>query len=507
MPISTGVPESQLIPLYWVNVDGSMAGNLTQEEPALLVGQGASTGQTATPNVPYAINTLAFAQSLFVVGSMIERMVYAFLNNNTTQLFYAMAVPDPSAGIAATGSVQITAGSSAGGLYTLYVAGYIVQIVVQSTDSTSTIATNLAAAINAMTVLPVTASPTTSTVNLTCKWEGLTGNDITLLENYGGTLAGQSQPVGMTTTVTPMASGAGAPTFTTAIANIAPGNYTNVALPFTDTVSLGVWNTEYGFGPTGRWNYIRQQYGWIYSAHRSANFSAAVSYGMTNNSPVLSIMEIEARTPSPVWEVAAAYCARGAAAFLDDPARPLQTLELFGIVVANLADRYSLQTINNLTGVGLAVQTVDANGLMMIMREATTYQVNSFGQADTAFSLLTVLSTLAELLERQRSAITSKFPRYKLAPDGTRFGAGQAIVTPTIIKGELIAEGIHDEFDGLVADVSNGIFAQNLIVELDDDNPNRVNVLYPPRLIGQLRIFAVLAQFRLLLPQDTGIAA
>jgi hypothetical protein len=36
-----------------------------------------------------------------------------------------------------------------------------------------------------------------------------------------------------------------------------------------------------------------------------------------------------------------------------------------------------------------------------------------------------------------------------------------------------------------------------LLVERDPQNPNRLNVLYPPDLINQLRIFAVLAQFRL----------
>jgi hypothetical protein len=34
-------------------------------------------------------------------------------------------------------------------------------------------------------------------------------------------------------------------------------------------------------------------------------------------------------------------------------------------------------------------------------------------------------------------------------------------------------------------------------VERDVNDPNRVNVLYPPDLINQLRVFAVLAQFRL----------
>ena len=46
-------------------------------------------------------------------------------------------------------------------------------------------------------------------------------------------------------------------------------------------------------------------------------------------------------------------------------------------------------------------------------------------------------------------------------------------------------------------------FVDHLLVERDPNDPNRVNVLYPPDLINQLRIFAVLAQFRL--QYDRGI--
>ncbi|MCM4227740.1 phage tail protein, partial [Escherichia coli] len=40
-------------------------------------------------------------------------------------------------------------------------------------------------------------------------------------------------------------------------------------------------------------------------------------------------------------------------------------------------------------------------------------------------------------------------------------------------------------------------FAEQVVVERDSDNPNRVNVVWPGRLMNQLRIFAVLSQFRL----------
>jgi phage tail sheath gpL-like len=137
----------------------------------------------------------------------------------------------------------------------------------------------------------------------------------------------------------------------------------------------------------------------------------------------------------------------------------------------------------------------------MISRETTTYQLNLYGFSDDAYELVTTMSTLARIIRNQRHAITSKYPRHKLANDGTKFGPGQAIVTPGIIKAELVAEYQIDMWNGLVENIRE--FKANLLVERDPNDPNRVNVLYPPDLINQLRIFAVLAQFRL--QYDRGI--
>jgi phage tail sheath gpL-like len=137
----------------------------------------------------------------------------------------------------------------------------------------------------------------------------------------------------------------------------------------------------------------------------------------------------------------------------------------------------------------------------MILRETTCYQLNLYGQNDDAYELVTTLATLARLIRNQRQAITSKYPRHKLANDGTRFGPGQAIVTPGIIAAELVAQYRQDMYVGLCEDIR--AFKDNLLVERDPDNPNRLNVLYPPDLINQLRVFAVLAQFRL--QYDRGI--
>lgn len=574
MTVSTGIPESWNLPLFWAVVDGTKAGNLTEAQRALMAGQMLSSGQ-AQANVPIAVGSPALADQMFGQGSMLARMCKAFFKCNATQQLWAAPVVDPAAGQAAAGTITITAGSVSG-VFTLYIAGQKVQISVASTDTATNIATNFAAAVNAIPDLPVTASAALGVVTLTCKWKGLTGNDVTIIPNYYGLYSGEVFPTGLsvaitavqvatsaaTTTSSPtltfasvpltvvagmtaydkttsaavgtvlsatattvtlaanassavasgdtiefrsalggsLLGGNGEPDFTAAISAIQSVEYDFVALPYTDSATMAAWNAEYGFNSGGRWDYTRQQYGMIFNARRDT-YANLITWGLAQNAPVMSTMAVENDSPSGIWEWSAAYTALGALGFSADPARPLQTLEFLGILPARLQNRFSQTQLNSLTNSGLAVQAVAPDGNPMIMREQTQYQLNSFGQADTAFGLLTVLATLMELLRRMKSAITSKYPRVKLIPDGTKIGPGQAAVTPTDIKGELISEFASAMYDGLVADLAD--FKANLVVEIDDTNPNKVNVLWPPQLAGQLRQFNALAQFRLLYPPIT----
>jgi phage tail sheath gpL-like len=497
--INTGVPENWLLPLFWLTVDGSQAGGSVQGQPALLIGQMLAVG-IAVKNVPIPIGSKAIAKQQFGVGSMLAGMCAKFFDSNPGQELWAIPIVDPVGGAAAAGSLSITAAPSVAGTYSLYIAGQLVQVGVGATDTASTIAANVVAAIAAQTTLPVTAAVDGTDnfkVNLTAKWVGLTGNDIQVSDSYLGLAGGQALPTSMVVTYVAMAAGAGVPSWTATIAALVNLTFKHVGMPYTDTGSLSAWATEFGFGATGRWSYQRQQRGWIYQAYRS-DYADALTFGLAQNAPVISTMAFEPGTPSPMWEACAAYCAQGAQAFLDDPARPLQTLELTGILPALPAARFSQTEINILAGSGLAVQAVDPNGVPAIVRESTQYQQNAEGQSDTAFALLTVLSNLDALITVMQAAITSKYPRSKLAPDGTRFGPGQAIITPSIAKAELVSEARNAEYNGLMTNVA--AFIANLVVQIDPTNPNRLQVLWPPQLMGQLRQFTLLAQFRLMYP-------
>jgi phage tail sheath protein len=156
--------------------------------------------------------------------------------------------------------------------------------------------------------------------------------------------------------------------------------------------------------------------------------------------------------------------------------------------------RFILTERQTLLESGIATLTT-VSGTVQIERAVTTYQRNSMGDADASYLDSETLHTSAYILRRLKSIITSKYARHKLADDGTRYGAGQAIVTPSVIKGELVAEYARLELKGICE--NRDLFKAHLIVERDVDNPNRLNVLFPPDYVNQLRIFALLNQFRL----------
>jgi phage tail sheath gpL-like len=394
--------------------------------------------------------------------------------------------------------VVTTAPTEAGTIH-LYIGGTHIATNIAASDTTANIAAAMADEINVDPSLPVTADGTTTpgTVLLTCRWKGVNGNDIRVDVNYYGSIGGERTPTGLVLTLPAtgfLTGGTGVPDFTNAIANLGEKNYEYVALPYTDSTSLNAWEMEYGFSDTGRWGWRRQLYGHIFSAKRDT-YANLVNFGNTRNSGLSSILGMEMTMPSPIYDVCAAYTAKAQRALINDPARPLQTLSLNTIKLAPLQDRFNIIELNSLAGNGIATQKAGSDHQPMISRETTTYQLNLYGYTDDAYELVTTLATLARLIRNQRYVITTKYPRMKLADDGTRFGPGQAIVTPGIIKGELIAEYVMDMWNGLVENLR--AFKANLLVERDPNDPNRVNVLYGPDLINQLRIFAVLAQFRL----------
>jgi phage tail sheath gpL-like len=488
------IPANIRVPLFYAEVDNSQANSGQINQRALIIGQITSAG-TAVPNVPVISQGASDAVTAGGAGSMLALMTAAYRLNDTFGEVWYLPLSDAEAGVAATGSINFTSAATAAGALNLYIGGTRVTQPIATTQTTAQLATALAALINATPNLPVTAAvdqATTTQVNITAINKGPGGNDIDLRLNYQGTLGGEVTPTSLALTITQMSAGATAPDMTTALGNLGSQTFDFIACPYTDTTSLDAVKSLLN-DTTGRWAWNQQLYGGFFAANRGT-LSAQTTLGVTRNDQHGSIMGFY-DSPTPNWIWSAALTGASAVSLRTDPALPLQTIALQGVLAPPLASRFQLTDQNTLLYDGISTFDVADDGTVSIQNLITTYQKNAFGNADDSYLQVETMFTLAYVLRQLKTLVTSKYARVKLAENGTRFATGSAIVTPNIIRADLIAKYREMEFDGYV---QNGdAFKEGLIVEKNSQNPNRVDVLFPGILINQLRIFALLNQFRL----------
>lgn len=487
----TDIPSNLRTPLFFAEFDNSQANTATTTQRTLIMGQMLTDG-TLPANIPVLVSSVATVAGQCGAGSMLHGQMAAYLANDTAGEIYILPLSDATAMVAATGKITVTTQASATGVISLYIAGIRVQVAVVATDEVAAVATALTAAINTTASLPVTAAAVGAVITLTAKNKGAHGNTLDLRLNYLGSAGGETTPDSLVLTFTPMAGGAGAPELDDALANLQDRTFDFIINPYTDTASLNKIK-EFLSDSTGRWSYAEQLYGHSFAA-QSGTYGQLTAAGELRNDQHASLLGVNGSpTPSYLWS--AAYVGAIAQSLRNDPGRPLQTLAISGVLAPPLASRFTLTERNNLLHSGISTVTVTDDGTVQVENIITTYQKNKYGAEDDSYLQIETLFLLMFVTRFLRTQVTSKFARMKLAANGTRFAPGSAIITPNVIRAELIAQYQTLEFNGYVQDAKG--FAKGLIVEKSASNPNRVDVLWTGVLINQLRIFAVLNQFRL----------
>jgi len=488
----SNIPADIRVPLFYAEMDSSAANTASSAMRRLLVGQVNDNATSENIGKLVLVSSLAIAKSIGGPGSMLAAMYETWRKADPIGEVWCLPVPK-DAGAIASATVTITgATATEPGVLNLYIGGVRVQSVVTLAATPTIAAAALAVKINATPDLPVTAAAAAGVVTLTCKWTGESGNDISIAMNRLGKSNGEYTPAGLTVVVTAMTAGVGVPDVVDAIAAVGDEPFEFICQPWSDTTSLNAWRDAMDDN-TGRWSWAKQLFGHVYTAKRGT-IGTLVAAGQVRNDQHMTIQGVEAGVPQPVWVQAAALAARTAVFISADASRPTQSGSLPGLDPAPASDRFTLTERQSLLNYGIATAYYEG-GYVRIQRSITTYQKNAFGQADNSYLDSETLHQSAFIVRRLQGVITSKYGRHKLASDGTNFGAGQPIVTPNTIRGELIAQYAKLEMEGHVENAE--LFAEHLIVERDSNDPSRVNVLFPPDYINGLRIFALLNQFRL----------
>lgn len=332
----------------------------------------------------------------------------------------------------------------------------------------------------------VHASVASAVVTLHAMNAGAVANEYDVRVNYQ---EGEATPAGVSLAIVEPASGATNPVLTSLISAMGDTWFQVIAHPYTDATSLTALENELSsrFGP------MRMIDGVAFTA-KDASYATVGALGDSRNSPHSCILRTN-DSPTPPAEYAAHVA--GVAAYYGqiDPARPMQTLPLPYILAPSETDADTLQERNLLLFDGISTTKVGSGGLVQIERLITTSQTNAAGSPDAAYLDVSTMLTLLYLRYSFRVLIATRYPRHKLANDGTRFGAGQAVITPKLGKAEAIAWFRQMEELGLVEGFEQ--FRTDLVVERNVTDVNRLDFLLSPDIINQLIVTAAKIQFLL----------
>lgn len=485
-----GLPVSIRVPGTYVEIDNSRAVRGLSAWPAraLLAGQRLATG-TAPAGVPVRVTSAEQARTLFGRASMLAQMAAAWFRANSTTETWALPINENGAGVQASSIMAFGGTATAAGTVSLLIHGSRVEVGIASGTAAAAVATAVAAAITANADVLVTAAAVATNVTVTARARGLEGNSIDLRHSAA---PNEALPAGITLTIPAMAGGTTSPSvdFGTALDALGDVWFTDIISNWNDVGVIGVLEARLTsqFGPMQ----MRDCHVWL--GRPEATFSALASFGAARNSPHVSIMGYR-NSPTPPWEWAAVLGAVSIAALTIDPARPVQTLALPGLIAPVAASRFTWSERDLLLRDGISTFRVDDGGNVLIERVITTYQTSPAGADDVSYLDVETMKTLAFLRYDLRQMIALRYPRHKLADDGTNFARGQAVATPGLIRAEIVARAIQWEAAGLVEGID--LFKRDIIVVRNPNDPNRVDALLPPDIVNQLRVVAAQIQFLL----------
>src|SRR5574343_1596589 len=150
------IPAGLRVPLFYAEMDNSMANSGNSSLRTLLIAQVNDTATHADIGKLVLVSRTEQAAEIGGAGSPLHAMHKAYRRNDTFGEVWVLPI-QLTTGEAAAGSFTFTGPATAGGVLNLYIAGQRVQVPVVSGDSAAAIATAALAAVNAVPTLPVTA--------------------------------------------------------------------------------------------------------------------------------------------------------------------------------------------------------------------------------------------------------------------------------------------------------------------------------------------------------------
>jgi len=411
---------------------------------------------------------------------------------------YALPIADPAGAAAAAGVVDFTGSvPTESGTIAVYVAGDRYALSVTTSSTATTLGDALVSALAADANAVVTGVNTAGSVALTAKWEGLATDGIDLSVNLA---VGESNPAGSAVAITAMTGGAGdestvlqdawdaimnstlwitdvvSPSGTTAVQDV---NLTNIGTP-NDT-------------PTGLYNGLdyRPATAWTAGVEPgSTGFNNAVAVGLARTTDAANDWVQAPDYPELPFEIASAVCAIVAQRANSNAASHYEGLSLLGFFGpkdpandwTSGKDSYGSRDTAVKSGLSL-VKTVPSG---IVLGDITSFY-NPASLVNAAMKL--------EVNKRKVWNVAYDLKNDKASPDrqgqvivqSAEAATNQAKATDTDIEGARVVS-LADQWESRGLIFNSKFTKQNLVVEINDQNPDRIDRAVPVVLSGNARI-------------------
>jgi phage tail sheath gpL-like len=417
--LPTEIVSSDKTPRTAIAIDRTSGAKQTSSTAleVLLVGQMVAAA-TVAANVPVKLLREDDGANYFGAGSILDVACRAAFAANPFVLLSGVGITD--AGTKATATITFVGVPAISTVFRIRIAGVEYAIDVTAGDAIATIATNLAAKINADKACPVTAAGAAGVVTLTADNGGTVGNGIAVaVGNAGALTGGFDAPTSQVVTTATLSSakltgGTGAVTITNALAACTGKRYHKIALLLDDSVSGLAAKAHTDSEGDGE-----HLHGELFVQGFNGTLSGATTLALALNANRGVVAAIQG---SETWSVVIAAAFAAAWSREEVPTRPLNTLPLNGVLPPTTDSlRWQRTETRTLLDNGVTPLVFVPGNQVTILRAVVTGVKNAAGDFDYSMLDVTDWQGLDFFRDNLKLMFETNYPRARWAdsdPDG-----------------------------------------------------------------------------------------
>lgn len=483
MAISTAVDLNAVARVVGIKVDyRDLRGNdiLFLPQRLAVVGQGSTAAVYSTDK--RRVMSASEAADIYGHGSPIHLAVRQLLpvTGDGVGSIPVTVYPlkDADGATAATGTITITGAQTRAASYRIYLGGASAAVFnVAVGDTVTQAATKLAAAINGVLGVPVTAIAAAGVVTLTAKWKGETGNDIKISIEGPAT-------AGTVFAITTMADGSANPDVLPALGQVGNVWETMVlnTLNIADTETLDKFQA---FGE-GRWGSLTRKPCVVFTGNTAADIIAAAVVSNARAMDRVNSQLVAPGSPELPFVVAARQLARIATVANSNPARDYGSQPVTGLNGGTDGEQWDYTKRDAAVKLGSSTTELK-DGVIHLSDTVTFYHPQ--GEAIPAYRYVCDIVKLQNIIFNMDLLFaTPEWDGAPLIPDD------QPTVNRDAKKPKMAVATVCSMIDtlGLNAIISDPAEAKrNTVAGISSQNPKRLDLRTIVQLVGNANIVSV----------------